>query len=354
MAGRRLRPLFISFILLAFLIFPHRAVADQATLSWTAPATNTDDSPLTDLAGYKVYYGTASRSYSQVIIAGNSTAYTVANLAAGTTYYFATTAYDASGNESAYSNEVSKTTAALPALTITKTGSGTVTGPSINCGTVCAATYSLGTVLTLNAAPDSGWTFNGWSGGGCSGTGTCSLTMNAAVTVTASFVAIPSFTITATAGSGGAISPSGSVNVNKGGTQTFTITPNNGYTVSDVTVDGVSVGAVAAYTFANVAASHSITSTFVASGCANLPVKIARATPLYFSTLQAAYNAAQTGDVIQSQAVAFAENLNFNRAISVSLEGGFDCSYATNTAATTVTGTLTLGLGSVSCENVVF
>jgi fibronectin type 3 domain-containing protein len=66
----------------------------------------------TDTIGYRVYYGTASGSYQQSrgsgIIAGNSTRYAVTGLAGGRTYYFAVTAYDSAGNESAYSAEVSK------------------------------------------------------------------------------------------------------------------------------------------------------------------------------------------------------------------------------------------------------
>jgi hypothetical protein len=76
-------------------------------------------------------------------------------------------------------------------LTVSKTGtgSGTVTSsPSgINCGAACSASYASGTQVTLTAAPSSGSTFSGWSGGGCSGTGACTVTMNAAATVTANF-----------------------------------------------------------------------------------------------------------------------------------------------------------------------
>jgi hypothetical protein len=74
------------------------------------------------------------------------------------------------------------------------------------------------------------------------------------------------FTISASAGSNGSISPSGSVTVNKGANQTFTITPSSGFTVSSVTVDGSSVGAVTSYTFSNVQANHSISATFASSG----------------------------------------------------------------------------------------
>jgi hypothetical protein len=69
-------------------------------------------------------------------------------------------------------------------------------------------------------------------------------------------------TITASAGPGGSIAPSGSVNVACGADQTFTITPDTGYTVLDVKVDGVSQGAITSYTFFNVTADHTIEATF--------------------------------------------------------------------------------------------
>ncbi len=84
------------------------ASAGDATLSWVKPTTNTDGSPLTNLGGYRVRYGTASASYNQNIDVGNVTTYKVANLAEGSTYYFTVTAYSATGKESAYSNEGSK------------------------------------------------------------------------------------------------------------------------------------------------------------------------------------------------------------------------------------------------------
>ncbi len=80
----------------------------SAILSWNAPTTNTDGTALTDLAGYKIYYGTASGNYTTTINVGNVTTYTINNLAPGT-YYFAATAVNSAGNESGYSNEASKT-----------------------------------------------------------------------------------------------------------------------------------------------------------------------------------------------------------------------------------------------------
>ena len=70
------------------------------------------------------------------------------------------------------------------------------------------------------------------------------------------------YTITASAGQGGSITPSGAVSVKKGESQTFTITPSEGYEIEDVTVDGKSVGKVTEYTFENVTAEHTIEAAF--------------------------------------------------------------------------------------------
>jgi subtilisin family serine protease len=71
------------------------------------------------------------------------------------------------------------------------------------------------------------------------------------------------YTIAASAGAGGSISPSGNVTVSEGSNQTFTIAANNGFEIADVLVDGISVGAVSEYTFTNVSADHSIAASFV-------------------------------------------------------------------------------------------
>jgi hypothetical protein len=74
----------------------------QVTLAWNANAES-------DLGGYRVHHGTTSGSYSVHIDVHNVTTYTVTGLTEGQTYYFVATAYDTSGNESGYSNQVSHT-----------------------------------------------------------------------------------------------------------------------------------------------------------------------------------------------------------------------------------------------------
>lgn len=76
----------------------------------------------------------------------------------------------------------------------------------------------------------------------------------------------PSYTVSASAGEGGSISPSGKTSVDKGDDLTFAITPDEGYVVDDVLVDGVSVGSVTSYTLRDVAKSHTISASFVPDG----------------------------------------------------------------------------------------
>ena len=90
-------------------LYGNMLFAASVVLSWKPPTTNADDTPLNDLAGYNVYYGMTSGNYSESVDVGDVLTYQVNNLSTGVTYYFATTAYDTSGNESGYSNEMSKT-----------------------------------------------------------------------------------------------------------------------------------------------------------------------------------------------------------------------------------------------------
>ncbi|MBU4349414.1 PKD domain-containing protein, partial [bacterium] len=81
-------------------------------------------------------------------------------------------------------------------------------------------------------------------------------------TITVTLVTPETYTITASAGSNGSISPSGNVTVNQGTDKSFTITPDTGYQIDDVLVDGGSIGAISSYTFINVTENHTISATF--------------------------------------------------------------------------------------------
>lgn len=116
------------------------------------------------------------------------------------------------------------------------------------------------TVFHANTTVYAHWTYTGGGGGGYS-----------------------YYTIKATAGAGGSISPSGDVSVREGRDQTFTITPDKGYAVANVKIDGKSIGAVKSYTFENVSRTHTIEVIFMkANGNPQTGVFVDVATGSYY------------------------------------------------------------------------
>jgi Fibronectin type III domain len=81
--------------------------SSSVTLNWTAPTANSNGSTITNLAGYKIHYGTASQDYTEVVAVNNPSLnrYVIDSLPNGT-YYFAITAYNSAGVESPMSGEV--------------------------------------------------------------------------------------------------------------------------------------------------------------------------------------------------------------------------------------------------------
>ncbi len=131
------------------------------------------------------------------------------------------------------------------------------------------STYTIETkAFTLKNPTKSGYTFTGWSGTGLDGENNMTVTIPTGSTGNRIYTAhwryngsghsYSYYTIKATAGAGGSISPSGNVSVREGRDQTFTITPDKGYAISNVKIDGKSIGAVKSYTFKNVRRNHAI------------------------------------------------------------------------------------------------
>ena len=100
------------------------------------------------------------------------------------------------------------------------------------------------------------------------------------------------YTIKATAGAGGSISPNGNVSVREGSDRTFTITPDKGYAVSNVKIDGKSIGAVKSYTFENVRRNHTIEVSFAR---ANEFIDVPSDSYFYKAVMWAVENGVTTG-----------------------------------------------------------
>lgn len=246
------------------------AAAAQASIAWSAPTVSTG------VTGYKVHIGSSSGSYSQHVDVGTTTSYSASSLSDGSTYYFAVTAYNAAGTESAYSNEISRTFPALPTTyTITATAGtgGTITAlnntkvstATSGSSTITSVTVTSGASQSFSITPATGYnvagvTVDGVAKGAITSYSFSNVTANH--TISASFT-VNSYSITASAGTGGSITPSGTTAVTANGSQSYTITPASGYKIAGVTVDGASVGAVGSYTFNLVSTNHTIAASFV-------------------------------------------------------------------------------------------
>ncbi len=184
------------FVFLSLLLSPwsvQNVDGADVTLAW-------DPNPEANLKGYKVYYGSASGSYSFMVDTGNRTSLTISGLAAGKTYYFAATAYGYAGEESEMSHELRYDT------------------PIADSRSLSPAHAS-----------------NGISAG---------------------------YTIHASAGPNGTISPSGNIAVRRGSSQTFIIRPDRGYRIGRVNIDGATIHFVTSHSFTQINANHTIRAEF--------------------------------------------------------------------------------------------
>jgi Fibronectin type III domain len=158
----------------------------------------------------------------------------LSGLTPSTPYYWRARFVTASGTFTSTVGTFTTSGAASQLLTVNKSGTGTVTSspPGIDCGLTCSASFSGG--VTLSASPATGWRFGGWSGEGCSGTGTCVVQMTQARTVNAPFYReIGSLSMTV-AGLPAGNSVTLGVTGPDGFSNTFTIMTGTGMNLSDV------------------------------------------------------------------------------------------------------------------------
>ncbi len=167
-------------------------------------------------------------------------------------------------------------------ITVTSGGNGTASASH--------AKAVVGTEIRLTATPKTGYHLKEWQviSGGVTIENNKFTMPDGNVEVKAIFEkdsppAPTEYTIKATAGTGGSISPSGNVSVREGRDQTFTITPDKGYAVANVKIDGKSIGAVKSYTFENVSRTHTIEVIFMkANGNPQTGVFVDVATGSYY------------------------------------------------------------------------
>ena len=231
----------------------HTISAAFSAVSYTITASAGTGGTISPSGAVSVSHG-SNRTFTVT----TNTGYTIANVLVDGASVGTVSSY--TFNNVTANHTISATFTANSYAITASAGTGGTISPS---GSV---SVSHGTSQTFTIAANTGYQIASVSVDGVSQGAISSYTFSnvtAAHTISATF-AVRTYTITASAGTGGSISPTGSVSVNHGANQTFTITPNTGYSISSVTVDGVSQGAISSYTFSNVTAAHTINATFSA------------------------------------------------------------------------------------------
>ena len=201
--------------------------SSQINLSWADNSSNE--------TGFYIERKTgATGTYAQIdSVSAGVTSYSSTGLTSGTTYYYRVRAYNSSGN-SGYSNEVNATTA-NPSYIVTATaGTGGYISPN-------SRTVYHGDTTTFTVSPFTGYNIGPVTGcaGSLSGTTYTTGAITGTCTVSATFN-LKTYFITASAGTGGKITPISST-VNHGATTTFTVTPDTGYSINSVSGCGGSL-----------------------------------------------------------------------------------------------------------------
>jgi hypothetical protein len=273
------------------------SVLSSAVTSSSATITWTTDS----FSNSVVQYGTSSNppayGATQTGSDGNTKSHsvTLTGLTPNTPYYFKVQSTDGSGNTSTNDNEGIGhpfTTLAAFDITATTDANGTISPSGVT-------SVQTGGEQTYTITPSAGYTIATLTvdGSVISNVETYTFTNVVAThTIDVTFSA-STYNITATAGANGAITPLGDTPVTSGGSQVYTITPDAGYSVATLVVDGISLAPAETYTFSNVVATHTIDVTFTNVpfptvgfssalnqesedvGIANIPVSVSSAYP---------------------------------------------------------------------------
>jgi Tfp pilus tip-associated adhesin PilY1 len=223
-------------------------------------------------ASVEASYTAGNKSFTMDCISGGYTVAAGHRLALDVFYSPSSTsdaAYIAFNKKNNYLSWISageSTVSTTHTITVSAGTGGTITLDGSSTALSGSVTVSDGESKQFDITANSGYAISDVSVDGVSQGAVSTYTFDSVTadhTITASFVR--QYTITASAGTGGTISPSVAQVVNAGSSATYTITPNSGYAISDVVVNGVSVGAVSSYTFTSVSQDTTIVASFVVS-----------------------------------------------------------------------------------------
>ena len=223
-------------------------------------------------------------------------------------------------------------------LTITNSGATTLIISSITLSGSSASQFSTTTCSTLAPGADCSVTVTATPDSGGEKSATLAISSNASnPTLQVALSATSPWQISAqvgNGGNGGSITPAGQIDVEPGQGLSFTMaTAGAPFTLAEVLVDQMPVGAVTSYNFANVTSDHSIEAQFVS------PIRLFGIPYIYFASLQQAYDAIVEAGTVQSQAsLPVAEYLQLNQPVAATLKGGYSADFAGQSGDSTLQG----------------
>lgn len=324
--------------------------ATGATLNGTVNANNASTT-VTFQYGLTTAYGSTVTADQSPVSGNSNTAVskTITGLTPNTTYHYRVIGVNSGGTTNG--GDVTFTTSAIAPTATTNPASGVTSSGGILNGTV----NPMGSATTYYFQWGTTSSYGNNTSGQSAGSGTSNLAVSANITGLSqhtvyhyrlvatnsagtsygsdgTFTTLSIYQVTPSIGSGagyGNISPGTVQAVDQGSTTSFTVTPNTGYTAS---VGGSCGGALVGTTYTTdpVTADCTVIAGFTSTGsCQSQPVRIVRTNTSY-TTLQEAYDAALDQDTLQTQDLTLTQNLMVNRNISVTLKGGYPCSYGSN------------------------
>ncbi len=341
-----------------------RPEAAFATITAAGGPVSIDLSTLTrDQAGYTMSYAlshTVSSLGGSVRISGSTATYTPPVNAGSMTDYFVYVVTDGRGGVNAAVITVQNGAYSL-AVSSNGSGDGTLTTSSagITCGGgVCSGISGSGSTAVITATAAAGSVFTGWSGCDNVDGNNCSVTIDSARSVTATFAPCP-YTLTPSSQSVNASGGSGSVSINtpsscpwtaSGNLSWFTITSGNSGTGNGMLSYSVSANTGTNERTGSITIAGQIFSMTQAGEVSGNIIEVGSAGT--FPTIQSGYSNAGNGGTIQVQAGLYGENDIFSSNLSVSLTGGYDSTFSINGLYSSISGTLIIRNGTVTVGNI--
>ena len=258
----------IAAAAVCFMIFASGASAASVTLAWDQPDSSA-------VQGYHIYYGPSDEGSAykekdpKTIDSADQTQYVIEELEPGVEYLFAATSHDGNGNQSDFSEEIAYEVPVSisthdVALAVSGSEGGWILHPNGECTSGCIIAFDSGSSAEFSFQSNTGYEVSDVMVDDASIGAVATYTLDNISedhSITASFDRIR-HTVSAAAGDGGTIDPAGDMTVEYGDSVNIVVSASEGYSVSDVVVNGESQGPVSEFTIHDITADQRVTASF--------------------------------------------------------------------------------------------